>query len=84
MVQPPAHILEMREVVLLKHREFVYAGGSVPEINGQEHAAFLINMQQSILLSLEKRSLLTASQRERCIAMLEKQFSQIRKKERQA
>ncbi len=84
MVQPLAHILETREVALLQHREFVYVGDSAPEINEQEHAAFLMNMQRAILLSLEKRNLLTVSQRERCIAALEKQYSQIQKKGRQA
>ncbi len=56
----------------MKHREFVYVGEPVPELNGREHAAFLMNMQRSILFSLEKRNLLTASQRERCLLELEK------------
>lgn len=55
----------------MKHREFVYVGEPVPELNGREHAAFLMNMQRSILFSLEKRNLLTASQRERCLLELE-------------
>lgn len=59
---------------LLKHREFKYVGEPVPELNEQEHAAFLMNFQRSILLSLEKRNLLTASQRERCLLELEKQY----------
>jgi len=58
----------------LKHREFRYVGEPVPELNEQEHAAFLMNFQRSILLSLEKRNLLTASQRERCLLELEKQY----------
>ena len=57
------------------HREFVYVGDPVPELNEQEHAAFLMNIQKSILLSLEKRKLLTHSQCERCLAKLEKQYS---------
>ena len=69
---------------MLKHREFVYVGDPAPEINEQEHAAFLMNMQRAILLSLEKRNLLTASQRERCMVELEKQYRQIQKKQRQA
>lgn len=56
----------------MKHREFVYVGEPVPELNEREHAAFLMNMQRSILFSLEKRNLLTASQRERCLLELEK------------
>ena len=58
------------------YREFVYVGDPVPELNEQEHAAFLMNIQKSILLSLEKRKLLTRSQLERCLVELEKQYSQ--------
>lgn len=54
-----------------KHREFVYIGDSVPELNEQEHAAFLMNIQKAILFSLEQRKLLTAYQRECCIIELE-------------
>ena len=68
----------------MKHREFVYVGEAVPELNEWEHAAFLMNFQNSILLSLEKRNLLTASQRERCWLELEKQHSLKQKKKRQA
>lgn len=56
----------------MKHREFVSIDGSVPEINEQEHAAFLRNIQSAILFSLEQRKLLTPHQRERCIEELEK------------
>lgn len=59
----------------MKHREFVYVGEAVPELNEQEHAAFLFNFQKSILLSLEKRRLLTELQRERCITALENQYA---------
>lgn len=58
----------------MKHREFIYVGESIPELDEQEHAAFFMNFQRSILLSLEKRKLLTASQRERCLLELEKQY----------
>lgn len=68
----------------MKHREFIYVGGSVPELNEQEHAAFLMNFQRSILLSLEKRNLLATSQRERCLLEIEKQYSLNQKKQRQA
>lgn len=68
----------------MKHREFRYVGEPVPELNEQEHAAFLMNFQRSILLSLEKRNLLTASQRERCLVELEKQYRLSQKKQRQA
>lgn len=68
----------------MKHREFVYVGEPVPELNEQEHAAFLVNIQKSILLSLEKRNILTTSQRERCLLELEKQYRINQKKQRQA
>ncbi len=63
----------------MKHREFIYVGNPIPEINAQEHAEFLMNIQKSILLSLEKRTLLTPSQREHCLHELEKQYSQSQK-----
>lgn len=66
----------------MKHREFIYVGDPVPELNEQEHAAFLMNIQKAILLSLQKRNLLTVSQRERCLLELEKQYNQ--KKQRRA
>lgn len=78
------YILETREVLRLLHREFVYVGDPVPELNEQEHAAFLMNIQKSILLSLEKRKLLTRSQRERCLVKLEKQYSREQKNRRRA
>lgn len=62
------------EVTRLAHRDFVPAGSPVPEINEQEHAAFLLNIQKAILLSLEKRQLLTHSQRQRCVKALEEQY----------
>lgn len=72
MVQSLAHIVKKGGACYMKHREFVYVGEPVPELNEQEHAALLVNIQKSILLSLEKRNLLTASQRERCLFELEK------------
>ena len=66
------------------HREFVYVGDPVPELNEQEHAAFLMNIHKSILLSLEKRKLLTHSQRERCLVELEKQYSREQKSIKQS
>lgn len=66
----------------MKHREFVYAGGPVPELNEREHAAFLLDVQKAILLSLERRKLLTLSQRQRCVDELEKRYIQSQKKSR--
>lgn len=79
-----SYTLETREVLRLLHREFIYVGDPVPELNEQEHAAFLMNIQRSILLSLEKRKLLTHSQRERCLVELEKQYSREQKSRRRA
>lgn len=68
----------------MKHREFIYVGDPVPELNEREHAAFLMNIQKSILFSLEKRRLLTSSQRERCLLELEKRYRQSQKNKRRA
>lgn len=64
-------------VLTAKARTVVYVGEPVPELNEQEHAAFFMNMQKSILLSLEKRNLLTSLQRERCLLEIEKQYNNI-------
>lgn len=58
----------------MKCREFVYAGGPVPQITEEEYAAFYLQFQKSILASLKKRELLTHSQYERCIEEIEKQY----------
>lgn len=68
----------------MKHREFVYVGEPVPQLDEREHAAFFMNIQRSILLSLEKRNLLTASQRERCMLELKKRYRSDQKKQCQA
>ena len=69
---------------MLKHREFVYVGNPIPAFNEQEHTEFLMNVQKSVLLSLEQRKLLTPSQRERCLVELEKRYIQSQKKQRRA
>ncbi len=68
----------------MRRTEYVYTGEPIPELNEQENMAFLVNFQKSILFSLEKRNLLTRSQRERCVAELEKQYSEYQKKQRRA
>ena len=67
----------------MKHREFIYAGEPVPELDEREYAAFLMNFQRAILISLEKRNLLTTSQQERCVLELEKQYRLNQEKRRQ-
>ena len=59
----------------MKCREFVYIGEPAPQITEQEHAAFYLHFQKSILASLEKRKLLTRSQYNRCIEEMENQYS---------
>lgn len=59
----------------MKYREFVYAGEIIPELTEQEHEAFLLHYQKSILASLKKRKLLNHSQYERCVEEIEKQYS---------
>ncbi|MDO4344451.1 MAG: hypothetical protein Q4C50_06560 [Eubacteriales bacterium] len=39
----------------MKYREFVYVGDAVSELNEQEHAALLMNIQKSIVLSRFER-----------------------------
>ncbi len=57
----------------MSHREFFYVGEDIPEYSLQENGEFLLNVQKALLMSLEKRKLITSAQRERCIAELEKQ-----------
>ncbi len=73
MVQSLTHIFYMREVFCMEHREFVYSGGPVPELDGQEYTEFLLNIQRAVILSLEKRDLLSALQREHCLLKLGKE-----------
>ena len=62
--------------------EYVYAGDEVPKISEEEHAEFLLNVQRAILYSLEKKNLLTRTQRDRCLAELEKRAHDQQKKQR--
>lgn len=73
MVQSLTHIFYMREVFCMEHREFVYSGGPVPGLDGQEYTEFLLNIQRAVILSLEKRDLLSALQREHCLLKLGKE-----------
>ena len=56
-----------------KKREFIYVGDPIPKINKGNHADFLLNYKQAILLALVKRNLLTLPQYERCMEDLERQ-----------
>lgn len=57
------------------YREFVYSGDPPPELKGEEYEAFLMNIQRSVLFSLEQRKLLSPEQRKRCLAELERRGS---------
>ena len=59
----------------LAHREFIYIGEPLPKLNEKEHAAFFLNLQKGILLSLKQRNLLTPAQYQECLAELEKRES---------
>ena len=54
-----------------KKREFTYVGDPIPKIDKDNHANFILNYQQSILLALVKRNLLTLAQYELCMEELE-------------
>ena len=56
-----------------EQQEYVYVGEPVPPMPEREYAAFYLRYQTAILLSLQKRGLLTEEQTARCIAALEKQ-----------
>lgn len=56
----------------MKYRDFIYVGEPVPELSEHDDAEFLMNIQRSIILALEKRNLLTMPQRENCLLKLEK------------
>jgi len=62
-------------VILLKSREYVYAGEPVPQITEREYPEFYLQFQRAILASLKKRGLLNCSQHDRCIAEIEKKYN---------
>ena len=49
------------------HKEYVYVGESIPELNAQEHRDFLILLEMAVLYSLENRNLISRNQRDRCL-----------------
>lgn len=57
----------------MSHREFIYVGDPFPELTSQNNSAFLMLIQESILLSLKDRKLLNHSQCERCLNELNEQ-----------
>ena len=69
---------------MLSHREFIYVGDPFPELTSQNYSAFLMLIQESILLSLKERKLLNHSQCERCLNELNEQNMREQIKRRQA
>lgn len=53
--------------MLHHHKEYVYVGESIPELNAQEHRDFLILLEKAVLYSLENRNLISRNQRDRCL-----------------
>lgn len=67
------HIITVGRNEILSHREFFYVGDKFSDLNYRENSDFLLNVQKALILSLEKRKLITAVQRKQCIAELERQ-----------
>lgn len=59
----------------MKLRDYVYVSEPVSKITEKENADFLLQLQKSILASLNKKELLNSFQYEQCILELEKQYS---------
>ena len=57
----------------MSHREFFMSGINFQKLNYRENSDFLLNVQKALILSLEKRKLITEVQRKQCIAELERQ-----------
>ena len=68
---------------MLSYREFICVGDPVPELTSQNNSAFLMLIQESILLSLKDRKLLNHSQYERCLNELNEQNMREQIKRRQ-
>lgn len=58
---------------MAEHREFEMVCEGVTDMDLYEHSDFLMLLQEAVLYSLEKRELLTESQRKECVVLLEKQ-----------
>ncbi len=74
-IEKQEKLIITERILFMKQREFAYIGEDMWELNEQEYAVFFMNIQKAILLLLEKRNLLTASQRECCLIELEKQIT---------
>ena len=70
----------------MNRKKYVYIGEPIPELNGSDCAPFILHLQIGLLLSLQERGLLTASQCDRCKRALAQESAkqEKREKERQA
>jgi len=59
----------------MKHRDFVYVGELLPNINTQEHKDFILHFQTAMIQSLVRRNLLTDTQANRAIEELQRQVN---------
>ena len=57
---------------MLKHKEPVYEGEPIPDLNEPKYAEFLLHLEKSVLYALKDRNLLTRSQMEQCIRETER------------
>ena len=55
----------------MKPKVYAYAGEPIPDLNDPKYTGFLIHLEKSVLYSLEKRALISPSQRDRCLAGIE-------------
>lgn len=65
---------------MAEHREFEIVCDGTTDIDLHEYSDFLMLLQEAVLYSLEKRDLLTESQRKECVSLLEKQQKKIYRK----
>jgi len=56
----------------MNHRDFVYVGEPIPPIDSAKNADFVLSMQKAMLLSLLKRKLLTSSQMEQIMEIVQR------------
>lgn len=57
---------------MMKKREYIIENSPDGELEAQEYAEFVLNIQKALLFSLEKKNYLTLSQRNQCVSLLEK------------
>ena len=56
----------------MKPKAYGYIGEPIPSLNGPEHAEFLALLEKSVLYSLEKRNLISRSERDRSLTEIDR------------